>query len=269
LSDTNPVGPHLRTEARSGALIVTLDVPAKRNALTGEVRAGLAEAIQLFGGDDSLHTMVLTGAGTVFCSGADLESVEQITDGPAALIDMARRPVRTGWVSGFDIPLLFAELDKPTVAALNGPAIGAGLGLALCCDIRIAVDTAFLDPGFVRLGLAPEYGMSYVLPRLCGLSVATEILVTGRRLSAAESVTAGLISRTVAPTALLEEALAISDRVSALPLSAVRRATQALRRSAESPGLREQVEYEAYLQTLSFAGRDDRRRRDRLRAHHP
>jgi enoyl-CoA hydratase len=242
------------TETRDGVFVVTLNDEARRNAMSAPLRTGLGEALARFRSDEALHVMVITGAGTAFCAGADMGP---LLDGSMPrLIDMTGRPVREGWITGFDFPLLFAELDKPTIAALNGPAIGAGLGLALACDMRVASTASSAATGFVRLALSAEYGLSYIMPRLCGPAVAHELMLTGRRVDASELLQLQLVNRVVEPNDLMGVVLELAETIAGMSPQAVAHIKQALRRSWEAPSFRAHIEYEAYLQTLSFASDD-------------
>jgi 2-(1,2-epoxy-1,2-dihydrophenyl)acetyl-CoA isomerase len=239
------------TEVRDSVFVVSLNDEARRNALTADIRTGLGEALARFRADAGLRAMVITGSGTAFCSGADLGP---LLDGTMpTLVDMTESPAREGWITGFDFPLLFWELNKPTIAALNGPAIGAGFGLALACDMRVASTAASGATGFVHLALSAEYGLSHQLPRLCGPALAHELMLTGRRVDAAELLDLRLVNRVVEPEALMDTAFELAGAIAGMAPPAVAHIKQALRRSAEAQPFRAQIEYEAYLQSLSFA----------------
>lgn len=205
---------------RDGAVcIATMDQPATRNALTGNSAVdefvALADAIAR---DESVRALVLTGRDPAFSSGGNLKDMRRFGDPamtPAALRDWYRhgiqRLTRAMW-----------QLEVPAIAAVNGPAIGAGCDLACMCDIRIASERASFAESFVKVGIVPGDGGAWLLPRVVGLSRASEMAYTGDSLTAADALACGLVSRVVPHDRLLDEALALARRIAGNPGPALR-----------------------------------------------
>ena len=177
-----------------GIATLTMNRPEARNAMSGDMIAALLEALPRLGADNSVRCVVLTGAGGAFCAGGDVKGFAASGGGgkPPTLEQRAQtlRP-------GFEVARLLHELPKPTLAAIPGAAAGAGLSLALACDLRIAVDTAKMTTAFAKVGLSGDYGMSYFLPLLVGQSKARELLFTAPLVTGAEALELGLINRAV------------------------------------------------------------------------
>jgi enoyl-CoA hydratase/carnithine racemase len=168
-----------------GVLELRLDDRARRNALSAETIAELAGHLERLGGDDDLRVGILTGTGDVFCSGGDTSRMGAQRPGP-----WARRDLLDAGVGR--LARLFVRLDKPVIAAVNGPAVGAGMDLVLWCDFRFAAPTAYLRAGFVDLGLTPGFGSAWHLTRLLGHTGALEVLLTGRRVAADRAAALGI-----------------------------------------------------------------------------
>lgn len=163
-----------------GLCWMTIDSPAKRNALSADVIDALAMSLNRFAGDDELRVAILTGAGDVFCAGGDASAMGDARPSPLAKRDYLDQGVGR-------LARLFLQLDKPIIAAVNGPAVGAGMDLALWCDFRMARSTAWLLPGYIDLCLPPGFGGAWHLTHLVGRSRALEILLTGRRIPVEEA----------------------------------------------------------------------------------
>ena len=183
-----------RIEDRVG--VVTLNRPDARNALTLEMKQALAHWIPALGADPEVGCLLLTGAGSAFCSGGDTKRMAR--DGK--LPSPAERTAQLRWEHG--VPLVLHTLPKPTLAALPGPAAGAGFALALACDLRIAAESTFVTTAYARLGLSGDYGSSWFLTRLVGPAKAREILFTAERLDARTCERIGLVNRVVADAEL-------------------------------------------------------------------
>lgn len=186
---------------REGAVaILTLERPARRNALAGTMREQLASHLQVIADDPAIGTIVLRGADEAFCSGTDLEHLAALADEPggdqvlAAMLDVDAEVVLR----------LACEVRKPTLAAINGAAVGAGLGLALACDYRLCSENSRLSTGFARAGLGPDWGASYFLPRRVGRARALDLMLRSPRLGAMEALAMGLVDE-VAPAARHEQ----------------------------------------------------------------
>jgi enoyl-CoA hydratase/carnithine racemase len=185
---------------------VTLNAPERMNTISGAMLVGISEALEQLDRDRDVRVIVLTGTGRAFCAGLDLQS--QMSASPGSLGGMGSGDAIPG---EFDLrtspPFVLHNIDTPTICSLNGGAAGYGLDLALGCDMRIAADSAKLNPGFAKRGILPESGGTWLLPRIVGYAKAAEIAFTGRTLSAAESLELGLVNRVV-PAADLHDATA-------------------------------------------------------------
>jgi enoyl-CoA hydratase/carnithine racemase len=208
--------PELRCELLGRAARVTLDRPEARNALTPELKEALLDLLPRLEADPEVGCVLLTGAGGAFCAGGDTRrmSREGRLPSPAERLRALQREHR--------IPLLLHRLEKPTLAALPGPAAGAGLSLALACDLRIAAQSAFVTTAYVRLGLSGDYGGSWFLTRLVGPARARELYFTGARLAAAECERLGLVNRVVPDAELAAQALAWAQELADGPPLALR-----------------------------------------------
>lgn len=183
-------------------LTLTLNRPRKLNALSHELFEALDAATRRARADREVHVVVLTGAGRAFCAGADIDMVKEFGD-PDLPSDAFRAKVRR-LQAVFDG---LEALEKPVIAAINGDCVGGGFDLALACDLRIATEAAYFLVPEVRLGLIPDLGGTQRLPRLIGVGRAKEMVLTGRRFSAAECLAMGLVNRVV-PQGDLERAVA-------------------------------------------------------------
>ncbi len=184
---------------------ITLNRPEKRNALGEAMRPALREALLATEADPEVRVLVLTGAGEAFCAGGDVSGMGNVLgDGAKGSIEDKVRKLQH---AQNEISLRLHEFAKPTIAALPGPAAGAGMSMALACDLRVAADSAALVPAFGRIGLSGDFGGSWLLSRLIGPGRAKEVYFTGRRIEAAEALTLGLFNR-VAPLDDLAQATA-------------------------------------------------------------
>lgn len=194
--------------------IITLDNPEKLNAMTGAMLASFSRAIELVRHDDDVRVLVLTGAGRGFCTGADTEMLIALAMGtpvPGAVEQESWRkslePI--GWF-GVEV----SQLEKPTIAAINGPAVGGGFALAMACDLRIIADDATFGMASThRYALPPEGGITYTLPRIVGLTKACELLLTGDLVDGAEAERIGLVNRAVPREKVLEAAMELAAKI--------------------------------------------------------
>ena len=217
----------VRYEQSGGVVTLTLNKPEERNALsTPSQWAEVVAACERVRADMSVRAVVLTGAGSAFCAGGnvkDMRDKKGIAGGSA-------REIADGYRAGIQrIPLALYNLEVPTIAAVNGPAIGAGCDLACMCDIRIASSKAKFAESFVKLGIIPGDGGAWLLPRTVGMSKAAELTFTGDTIGADEALSCGLVSRVVAPEDLLATANALAERIAANPGPALRMAKRLLR----------------------------------------
>jgi 2-(1,2-epoxy-1,2-dihydrophenyl)acetyl-CoA isomerase len=233
--------------ARDGAVLtITLNRPEVFNAFTAALHARLGEALDEAAADD-VRAVVLTGAGRGFCAGQDLKEFQEAPGSIRDRLEQTYHPnVRR-----------IRALEKPVIAAVNGPCAGAGLSLAAACDIRIAADAASFVPGFVGIGLIPDAGGSWFLHRLLGYARAFEWMTSNRKLTAAEAHAWGLVSEVVEAEALPARAAELAAVYAALPTKAIGR-TKRLFEHAYDATLEEQLALEAELQQASTATDDFR-----------
>ncbi len=204
-----PALSHLRLERPSaGVALLTLDNPDQRNAMSEPMTSSWVAAIDELAADSELRAVVVTGAGTAFCSGGD---TAWIASEPDAGVDR----LRTRMMAFYRAWLSLRRLEVPTIAAINGPAIGAGLCVALACDLRYAAAGARLGAPFVRLGMHPGMAATHLLPEVVGAAHARDLLLTGRIVDADEALRLGLVSRVLAPETFLDEVLATAAQVAA------------------------------------------------------
>jgi enoyl-CoA hydratase len=236
--------------ARPGVVLATLDRPARLNALTFQMFRELRALADEVAADDSARVLVLTGAGRGFCAGLDL-------DDAARLPGMSAAEMLAGQTSWADAVAAFHRIDTPVLAAVNGPAAGAGFSLALAADIRIAAPEARFNAAFVRIGLSGgDCGSSYFLPRLVGLARASEILLTGRFLDATEAAAIGLVSAVVPAADLLDAAFDLADQIAANSPLGVALTKRVLAVNADAPSLEAALELENRNQVLATRSAD-------------
>jgi enoyl-CoA hydratase/carnithine racemase len=242
-------------EQEGGIITLTLNRPEKRNPISErDVVDALVEALKRVQADASARAVILTGAGSAFSSGGDLRAME------AALKERARDPSATVayYTEGIQrIPLAFEALDVPVIAAVNGPAIGAGTDLACMCDLRIASEEARFAESFVKIGIIPGDGGAWLLPRIVGWSKACEMAFTGDPLSAQEALACGLVSQVVPKDELLMAARRLAERIAANPPLAVR-ATKRLLREGRFASLATLLQVSANAQAIAHTTTEHR-----------
>jgi enoyl-CoA hydratase/carnithine racemase len=242
-------------EQDGGIVNLTLNRPEKRNPISErDVVDALVDALKRVQADASAGAVILTGAGSAFSSGGDLRAME------AALEERARNPSATiaYYAEGIQrIPLAFEALDVPVIAAVNGPAIGAGTDLACMCDLRIASEEARFAESFVKIGIIPGDGGAWLLPRIVGWSKACEMAFTGDLLSAREALTCGLVSQVVPKDELLMAARRLAERITANPPLAVR-ATKRLLREGRFASLATLLHVSANAQAIAHTTTEHR-----------
>ena len=201
--------PHLRVSTSGdGIRTITLDRPDLLNAVNGALASSLAAALAAAATEDEVRVVVITGAGRAFCAGLDLTEPPTLPSSTRA-----ERLDPFAWVGTWVQRVVACE--KPVIAAVNGPAAGAGFGLALACDVRIVAASAKMTAGYVRRGLSPDAGVSWFLPRHVGLARAADILLTGRDVDAAEAERIGLATMVVADDALATSTAGYAARLAA------------------------------------------------------
>ena len=239
----------IQKETNDHITTITLNRPEKLNAFSGTMREDLLAALRAAEGDADCRVVVITGAGRAFCAGGDVEYMSGLQK--EGNVEAFRKLLD----AGRDVVTTIAELPKPVIASVNGIAAGAGCNLALACDYRIASDTAKLGETFVRIGIHPDWGGTWSLPRLVGPSRALEILMTGRMVDATEALTIGMVDRVVPAAELTGQALALARAIAQGPplaIAGIKRALAATRTNS----LRAQVDLESEHQLCAFLSQD-------------
>jgi len=204
----------LLCEIRDGVALITLNRPDARNALSDQLSPALRRMIRACGDDTRVGALLLTGAGTAFCAGGDVKGMGDASSkkdwsDEARISDLIERErLLTGALVG---------LRKPTIAALPGAAAGAGLAIALACDVRIAAESAFVSAGYARIGLPGDYGVAWLLTRAVGSPMARQLMFSAERVDAARAERIGLFNRVVPDAALRDEAFAFARSLAAGP----------------------------------------------------
>ena len=208
--------PDLLASLDDGVAVLTLNRPARRNALSQEMLAALERQLAAFEVDDAVGAVVLTGAGEAFCAGGDVKGFAERTAGAPPAGQLQRQRSSQRGTSG-----RLWRMTTPSVAVLPGPAAGAGLSLALACDLRYAASTAVLTTAFARVGLSGDYGSAWFLTRLVGPARAKELLYLSSRLTADEAERLGLVNAVLPPGQLQEHALGVARRLASGPRTAL------------------------------------------------
>jgi len=240
---------HLRVDRRDdGVAVLTLDNPEQRNAMSDAMTASWVAAVDDLAADRDLRAVVVTGAGSAFCSGGN---TGWIASEPDATVDH----LRTRMVAFYRAWLSIRRLEVPTIAAVNGPAIGAGLCVALACDIRYAARGARLGAPFVKLGMHAGMAATYLLPNVVGEAHARDLLLTGRLVDADEALRLGLVSRVLEADGFLDEVLATAAGVAATAPVASRLTTVALRDGGHAD-FETALQWEGLAQPVTLATAD-------------
>ena len=217
---TDPTYANLLVSLDAGVATVTLNRSDAMNALNMGLKADLAGAVKALADDPDVRCVVLTGAGRAFSAGGDIGEMT-LNDNPVRSRARLQALLR-------DVFIPLAEMEKPTIAAVNGHAHGAGLSLAIACDLVIAAESAVLSCAFSKLGLLPDCGALYFLPRRVPMSVAKELIFTGRPVKGADAVALGLASRSVPAEQVFTEAMAMAQRLAAGATLAIGAAKKAI-----------------------------------------
>jgi 2-(1,2-epoxy-1,2-dihydrophenyl)acetyl-CoA isomerase len=240
---------HILLSARDGVGTLTLNRPEKLNAFAGAMRQELADALDELERDRDVRVIVITGAGRGFCAGADVAYMARLieardVEAMAALVEAGRRVVTT-----------IRRSDKPVIGSINGVAAGGGANLALACDLRIASERAQLGQTFNRIGLHPDWGGTYFLPRLVGPAKALELFWLAEIVDAAECARLGLFNRVVPHDRLAEETAELARTLAAKPALAITLAKRAVYQSLDR-ALPEMLDYELEAQLRCFESGD-------------
>jgi 2-(1,2-epoxy-1,2-dihydrophenyl)acetyl-CoA isomerase len=219
----------IQLEQRGAVAVLTLNRPESLNALTVEMgrefQTAIGEALQ-----QGARAIILTGAGRAFCAGGDLRDMQRIAAEDGRIEAFFDEPLRLL----HDCILMIRKTPTPFVAAVNGVASGAGCNLALACDLTIAAASARFNQAFIKIGLSPDCGGTFILPRLIGLKHATELLMTGDMVSAERAAAIGMINAAVPDDELMARAFAIAERLAQAPTAAIGRIKELLEASATS-----------------------------------
>lgn len=240
---------HLRLDRpREGVAVVTLDNPGQRNAMSDEMTTSWGRAIDELAGDPDVRVVVVTGEGSAFSSGGN---TSWIASEPDASVD----ELRSRMIGFYRSWLRIRELQVPTIAAVNGHAIGAGLGIALACDIRYAASGARLGAPFVNLGLHPGMATTWLLPEVVGVAHARELLLTGRIVEAEEALRLGMVSQVLPRETFAEDVLEIAAGVAATAPIASKLTAMALRNGGHAD-VETAIQWEALAQPITMATSD-------------
>jgi 2-(1,2-epoxy-1,2-dihydrophenyl)acetyl-CoA isomerase len=238
----------IKWEMEDGIGILWFNRPDSLNALSLEMRYELLDILPRIAQEKDLSVLIVTGEGKAFCAGGDMDK----------FLTVSRAHQERGGAHDLfinDVPRAFLAVEVPIIAAVNGPAVGGGFTISLTCDLRIASDSARFGAVFVRVGLAPEYGSSFLLTRIVGLTRASELIMTARIFDAQESLSMGLVSEVVEGDQLLNRARELAKLIASHPPMAIRMAKRVLRHGLDST-LSQAMEYEELAETHCFSSLD-------------
>jgi enoyl-CoA hydratase/carnithine racemase len=237
----------LKTSRDGTVLTLTMSQPGTRNALTGNTAVEeFVQACADISADRSVRAVILTGEGPVFSSGGNVKNMQRYFQE-----QLSPETIREEYRNGIQrLPLALYHLDVPVIAAVNGPAIGAGMDLTCMCDIRIASEKATFAESFVKVGIVPGDGGAWLLPRVVGMSKASELAFTGEAITAQEALACGLVSRVVPHDTLMEAAMTLARKIAANP-GGVLRMTKRLLREGERATLDSLLEISAAFQAIA------------------
>jgi 2-(1,2-epoxy-1,2-dihydrophenyl)acetyl-CoA isomerase len=237
-------------ESAGGVATLTLNRPERLNALGDTLRDDLQDAVTRASDDPEVRVIVVTGAGKGFCAGGDVKAMNERKEQGGG------RPLMEKVAPGRDRTVLaLRDAPKPVIAAVNGAAAGAGMNLALACDIRLASTAAKFSQAFVRRGLHPDWGGTYFLPRVVGLAKAAELIWTGEIIDAQEALRLGIVTAVHAPEELMPAAYALAGKIAAGPPIAIRLAKRSMYHNLECD-LRQALEFETFAQNICFETED-------------
>jgi len=240
---------HIEVTENDCILTITLNRPDRLNAFIGHMRRDLAEALEHAASDRNVRVVIITGAGRAFCAGGDVAFMAEL---------MKRRDAEEFsriLGAGRRVILAIRQMTKPVIAAINGPASGAGCNLALACDLRIASSDATFSQSFAKVGLHPDWGGTYFLPRLMTPNKACEMFFLGESIDAAEALQLGLVNQVVAPEELESATMQLAERLRAAPPIALAAAKHAVYMS-QAADLDEMLRYETEAQLRCFDSDD-------------
>ncbi|HEV7893472.1 MAG TPA: enoyl-CoA hydratase-related protein [Pyrinomonadaceae bacterium] len=244
---------HIKVGFDAGVVTVTLNRPEKLNAFAGHMRRDLAEALEHASSDPEARVVVITGAGRAFSTGADVGRMSELMEGG----DVEEFTRLLG--AGRRVLTAIRQMLKPVVAAVNGPAYGAGFNLALACDIRLAAESATFSQSFVKVGLHPDWGGSFFLPRVVPSNIACEMFFLGDAIDARRALELNLVNRVVADAELSSATRKLAARLRDAPHASVAAAKRAVYMS-EQESLERMLQYETEAQLQCFQSREARER---------
>jgi 2-(1,2-epoxy-1,2-dihydrophenyl)acetyl-CoA isomerase len=238
---------------KDGVAVLTLNRPERLNAMSRPMLDGLLEALPRLAEDPDVGVVVLTGAGRGFCAGGDVKAMAEGTELGGTTLEERAQALR----SRMEVSRWLHEMPKPTIAMVRGAAAGAGLSLAMACDMRMAGDSARFGTAFARVGYSGDFGGSFFLTQLVGTAKARELYYTADLLDAQQALALGLVNRVIADARLEEETLALASRIASGPRIALRYMKRNLN-AAETGTLKELLDLEAWHHTRTGMTDDHR-----------
>jgi 2-(1,2-epoxy-1,2-dihydrophenyl)acetyl-CoA isomerase len=243
----------LLEQMKDGVAVLTLNRPDRLNAMSRPMLDALLEALPRLAEDPAVGVLVLTGAGRGFCAGGDVKAMAEGNELGGQTMEERAQALR----SRMETSRWLHEMPKPTIAMMRGPAAGAGLSLAMACDLRIASDTVKLGTAFARVGYSGDFGGSYYLTQLVGTAKARELYFTADLLDAQQALGLGLVNRVVADARLEEETMALASRLARGPRVAYRYMKRNMN-AAETASLKDMLDLEAWNHTRTGMTEDHR-----------
>ena len=235
----------IQFEMRGGVAVITLNRPEALNALTSEVGQEFQSAVKELA-EQGARAVIITGAGRAFCAGGDLREMRKIAERDGRVDAFFDEPLRLL----NDCILLIRQTPLPFIAAVNGAASGGGCNFALACDLVIAAESARFNQAFIKIGLSPDCGGTFILPRLVGWKRATELMMTGQVTNASQALEMGMINSVVPDDQLMAAAMAMAEQLAAAPTSSLGRIKQLLEAGATNDyGAQLELERKAQLQS--------------------
>ena len=235
----------LNLEKEVGIATLTLNRPEQLNAITVPMSHSFSRALDEVDKDSDVKVLIITGAGRGFCAGLDISAFGLVEAMSAKeLTDLMRR-----------LALPLYNLSKPAIAAINGSAVGAGLSIAMLCDTRIASEKARFSSAYINMGIIPDVGGTYSMPRIVGTAKAFELMVTGDTFDAAEAERIGIVSRVVPEDEVMEAARELAGRIAKGPSAAIELIKQALARSLHN-NIEQQIEFECFADYICLRTED-------------
>ena len=238
---------------KDGVAVLTLNRPERLNAMSRAMLTGLLEALPRLGDDPDVGVVVLTGAGRGFCAGGDVKAMAEGSEMPGTNMEERAQGLR----ASMEVSRWLHEMPKPTIAMVRGAAAGAGLSLALACDMRIAGDSARFGTAFARVGYSGDFGGSYFLTQLVGTAKARELYYTADLIDAQQALALGLANRVVPDAQLEEETMALAARIAGGPRIALRYMKRNMN-AAENGALKDVLDLEAWHHTRCGMTEDHR-----------